>query len=1326
MLQNESSGLTDSQERALDVAQRKAVATGRTVAVDALTSETDTVSVNPSGTVTWTTSVQAQRVRKNNRWVPVDSTLGRNDNGTFSPLAASGSLTFSGGGTTPLAVMRNGQAELALSWPTALPTPVAAGSAITYPEVLPGVDLKLAADIRGGFTEVLIVKNATAAANPQLGSLKLVTRTRGVRVTDDGQDNLRAVTPEGLLLFSAPQPQMWDSSSDTLKGSEGTQAARSGAGEPAISTARGPGKGARVARIGAKVGGSSISLTPDRKLLTGAATHYPLFIDPSWNPHPASGSRQHFVEVQSGCPTAKNYDSTKYGNPGVGNNTWSGCVGLERSYFQVAIPSSVWRTHIVSATTNVLEASSSSCSASANVALVSSNAFNANTTWNNKPAGISNLGTHSWGPACSSQPSYGYPVTATIAKAAAASQGSWTFALVGDESSGTYFKRFSPNPSLSITYNHVPNVPGSLSADVGSMALGCATSTPYPVVGKTVATTPPKLTSTVSDNDRDALAATYTYWVNGTTAKATATSATVASGQKAPVQLPTAFIAGLKDGSVVDWQVTATDGKDTTGNGSLCHFTVDQRQPDVPTVKSVNNLYPEHTPGAAAGTPGTFTASVNPGTSNNTAAKFVYGLDAQPPTSNPPATQTVNAVNNSAPIPVTPPGPGTHTLWVYAVDGAGNASAMYSYEFIAMGHAPRTYPSLQAAFNNTAVSSNSTPGAANADADGQSLSLQDLQAADWQPGGKLTVDGATFTLPAFGSGAADNVMAANQTIGMNGVSGNALVFLATSTHGYTASDLNPADHSSPVIPDGSPVVGTNCRLGYGIPTDCESPTGSITYSGSTAPAPYYLSAPDWATGAHSLGTITLPHLNSPAGQKNIPAKIYAFAVPLRPGAQIDSVTLPDISGSAVHNVPGLHIFGMAVRDTTPAPNGASWTGAWSSPTEWAARYEGTDFRDQTFRVAATPSVSGTGLRIRLSNAQGVTPLVIDHTTLAAQSSGAIPTAVPADLTFDGGSRSITIPVGGEKYSDPVTTTVTAGANVMVSFHLANSAAYLPHHSWASATSMYVSAVGSGDHTADTAGGAFSGSGFLWGGFTDVLTDIAVTTAGNQPTVAVTGDGLIDPFTAGNKAVPSGQRLSDDLGTALRNDPAVPDYGVVAAGMENNRVAVDLASTGDIALLSRLDRDVLSVPGIRTVVVNEGLKDLVLGTDDTTLINGYTTLRDQLEAWGIKVVFTTITPCHGYAPCTDAVDANRVDVNSWITEQTDITAPYVTNVDSEAAVAVPDETSTLDPPALKLNAGAAPDDFDTGDHVNLTNDAYRAITSAFDLTALSPDRSPVDS
>jgi hypothetical protein len=143
------------------------------------------------------------------------------------------------------------------------------------------------------------------------------------------------------------------------------------------------------------------------------------------------------------------------------------------------------------------------------------------------------------------------------------------------------------------------------------------------------------------------------------------------------------------------------------------------------------------------------------------------------------------------------------------------------------------------------------------------------------------------------------------------------------------------------------------------------------------------------------------------------------------------------------------------------------------------------------------------------------------------------------------------------------------------------------------------------------------------------------------------------------------------------------------------------------------------PGIRTVVVTQGLEDVVAGHDDVDIDNALGLLRDQLKGWGIKVVFATLTPCDGYGPCTTAVDQNRIDTNTWITDQLDFTTPTVSNLDAESVVAVTDTASTTDPQALKLGT-AAPADYDAGDHVNLTPDAYTALSDAYDLASLGPD------
>jgi hypothetical protein len=200
------------------------------------------------------------------------------------------------------------------------------------------------------------------------------------------------------------------------------------------------------------------------------------------------------------------------------------------------------------------------------------------------------------------------------------------------------------------------------------------------------------------------------------------------------------------------------------------------------------------------------------------------------------------------------------------------------------------------------------------------------------------------------------------------------------------------------------------------------------------------------------------------------------------------------------------------------------------------------------------------------------------------------------------------------------------------------------HPWAAPDTLgYVSAVGSGDHTADATGTAFTGTGTTWGRFTDILTEVDVVAADNRPSVSILGDGLVNTRTTGTTAGYNTPRFSNDLSARLRtNTDGTPVYGIVASGIENNYLGTDQgAGAGGRSVLTRLDRDVLSIPGLRTVVVTQGLEDIVAGHDDVDIDSALGLLRKQLKGWGIKVIFTTLTPCNGYSACTATVDQNRI-------------------------------------------------------------------------------------
>src|SRR5215211_3935611 len=191
-------------------ASAAARASGRRVEVAGRRSATTRVFAEPDGAFSLEQSVVPERVKRGDTWVDIDTTLQHRPDGTIAPKAAEADVSLSAGGTAPMARLRHGDAELALSWPTPLPAPTLSGHVATYPEVLPGVDLRVVAKTRG-FANELVLKSRDAAADPRIAKLTLGVGTRGVRLAADEGGNLQGRDAAGELLFQAPSPQMWDS-----------------------------------------------------------------------------------------------------------------------------------------------------------------------------------------------------------------------------------------------------------------------------------------------------------------------------------------------------------------------------------------------------------------------------------------------------------------------------------------------------------------------------------------------------------------------------------------------------------------------------------------------------------------------------------------------------------------------------------------------------------------------------------------------------------------------------------------------------------------------------------------------------------------------------------------------------------------------------------------------------------------------------------------------------------------------------------------------------------------------------------------------------------
>ncbi|MCL2584866.1 MAG: hypothetical protein FWE35_20670 [Streptosporangiales bacterium] len=974
------------------------------------------------------------------------------------------------------------------------------------------------------------------------------------------------------------------------------------------------------------------------------------------------------------------------------------------------------------------------------------------------------------------------PVTGAAKQAAGNDWRTFTFRLSGAKAS---------QPSLAVTYTKPAATPTGLAVSSGTLKDAACGGTSAPAVSPG---TPATMQAGVYDADGAPQAARFTYWVKGTAKKTTVTSAVADSGQTARAVIPAGFTKGLARNSVVDW-TAAPAGSSLSASSAACAMAVDAAaEQGAPTISGGPASDP------APGTQETYTVTAAAATQSGvTPTAVVWGLDDPPPVSDPPASQTVSIASGdtSAQVQAIVPSPGPHAFYAYVQYSDGSVSGTATSQFTADNDSQVDCPSFADALSNTLCTTGSltgpiattthanqmisngsgdTSGTADADGFGRSFPASQLQAAGWNSGGTVTVDGATFTLPKFGSSddGNDNLLAAGQQIGLTG-QGSSMVFLVAGTDGDTtapAASQTPTP-MSPVPPAGTTVTGQDCdRYQTGQSgSNCQpAPSGTITYGTDlTNPAGtenYDLEAPSWQQMTPSIATVTLPQHSDSTGLVSGSPALYAVSVPLDPTQTVVGVTLPDVGAvvKAATNVgwPAMHILGVAISNTTTATPGnlpattanaaGPWTGSWASPPESPqAPKTGSSYNNQTIRIvtqmgSAGTTVTGTSgskdvaVRLRLSDAladTGTGPLSIGSVTVAPQSSGAavntspLPNTTPAQATFNG-SKSVTIPAGTDVYSDPVLLpqgVLNSGTNLTVSIDLTGSYPSLPTATYCSACTEYVSAAGSGDQTANTDGTPFSGTGTATGDFSSILTGVdaldvdpnsTATQPLSKPTVAVLGNGVIDGNVNGSAPVHGANRVSDDLASSLAQQPGGPAYGVVNAGIEAGHAIGDsdngVGYYGGPGALSRLARDVLAEPGIGTVVIEVGEQDLINGSTEQDLYtNGLMELSRELSAWGITTIWTTQAPCTGYFKCSSAVDNARQTVN------TDLLAQGMRPGEDCVSNALPPCQYTADfaTQVGQYDATGFPDELtaaaDAGDHVNLSNAGYAAETRTIPVT-----------
>lgn len=398
----------------------------------------------------------------------------------------------------------------------------------------------------------------------------------------------------------------------------------------------------------------------------------------------------------------------------------------------------------------------------------------------------------------------------------------------------------------------------------------------------------------------------------------------------------------------------------------------------------------------------------------------------------------------------------------------------------------------------------------------------------------------------------------------------------------------------------------------------------------------------------------------------------------------------------------LSLLGFA-RAKHTAASSPEWLGTWATSQqipEPRNSLDPNDLQDATLRQIIHLSVAGKMLRVHLSNAFGIESLHLTSVHIAkpvSTASAKIDPATDKALTF-GGSNDVTIPAGAEYISDPIAYPVAALSNLAITFHLetpplqqtghpgSRSTSYLAHGDLVSAADMP---------------NAKTVEHWYW------ISGVDVDAPANAAAIVVLGDSITD----GHATTTNGNdRWTDVLAQKLQASPATRMISVLNQGLGGNRLLLD--GLGPNAL-SRVDRDILAQPGVKYLIVLEGVNDLgVQGGRQNApqsahdalvhqMIGAYEQIVMRAHQHGIQVIGATILPYGGsfYNRSNAAEEADWVAVNDWIRAPGHFDAV----IDCAKTMADPVHPNALLPA------------YDSGDHLHPGPGGYRAMGDAVPLS-----------
>jgi lysophospholipase L1-like esterase len=408
---------------------------------------------------------------------------------------------------------------------------------------------------------------------------------------------------------------------------------------------------------------------------------------------------------------------------------------------------------------------------------------------------------------------------------------------------------------------------------------------------------------------------------------------------------------------------------------------------------------------------------------------------------------------------------------------------------------------------------------------------------------------------------------------------------------------------------------------------------------------------------------------------------------------------------STHTLVAFILLALAVR-----ADAAQWVASWGAaplpPSPAMGPFPATpSFSNQTIRQVVRLSAGGERVRVRLTNEYGTRPLVIGDARIGrAGADGAIETDSVRPLTF-AGKTAATIPAGAPLLSDPVDLALAPLESLSISLYLPGSTGACTCHATGLQTA-WVSGPGNFIDKPFAAKQTMLSRAFISG--------VEVETSAPATAIAVLGDSISDGV---GSTVDANRRWPDLLAERLAGrDGGRAAWGVVNLGISGNRLLHDGA--GESAL-ARFDRDVLSLPAVKYLIVFIGVNDLGISygepvgqmaevfrnlrpavpADAHAMIAGYRQLIERGRARGMTVIGATIAPYEGAMYYSAQGEAVRQAINDWIRNG----KAYDAVLDFDAAIRDPAHPARI------------ADAWHNGDHLHGSDAGYRTLAAAIDLS-----------